>query len=101
MDYFPSNTMKWDIQVAINKVNGRYSVKQTTRTIQIATPVQEVNLEEAMRHRNLTATEIQELKEDEEEDRILGTFTPSGFRVPWEDRHYLSTSKHLSSHEKW
>lgn len=52
-------------------------------------------------HSNWTATEMQEVKEDEEEDGILDTFTPSGFRVPWEDRHYLSTSKHLFSHEKW
>lgn len=68
MGYYSSSTMKWDIQVAINKVNGRYSVEQTTRTIplvyviQIATSAQEANLEEATRHSNWTATEMQEVK---------------------------------------
>jgi hypothetical protein len=64
--------------------------------------VEEVALEEATRHSNRTATEVQEVKGDEEEeDGMLDAFTPSGFRVPSEDRHYLSTSKHLFSHEKW
>jgi hypothetical protein len=45
--------------------------------------MQEVNLEEASRRSNWRATEMQEVKEDEEEDGILGSFTPSEFRVPW------------------
>jgi hypothetical protein len=53
----------------------------------------EVTLEEIME----AATEVWEVRRGggEEEDENPGTFTRSKRRVPWEDRHYLSTSEHL------